>query len=117
MKRGDADRLRSVVMPQGSDGAHHPVTGPCDDVRVRYDVLQEFGPFLNRSPSGFEHFLGLVDAVGRQGEERRVGVGADGDDRTVGEVVVVDNVALQREWLNSVRSLIVTLPLLRSLSM
>ena len=28
MKRGGADRLRSVVMPQGSDVAHHPVTDP-----------------------------------------------------------------------------------------
>jgi len=28
MKRGGADRLENVVMPQGSDVAHHPVTDP-----------------------------------------------------------------------------------------
>jgi hypothetical protein len=28
MKRGGADRLRNVVMPQGSDVAHHPAIGP-----------------------------------------------------------------------------------------
>ncbi len=27
MKRGGADRLRGVVMPQGSDVAHHPAIG------------------------------------------------------------------------------------------
>ena len=28
MKRGGADKLREVVMPQGSDVAHHPNIGP-----------------------------------------------------------------------------------------
>jgi len=28
MKRGGADRLENVVIPQGSDVAHHPVTDP-----------------------------------------------------------------------------------------
>ena len=28
MKRGGADRLENVVLPQGSDVAHHPAIGP-----------------------------------------------------------------------------------------
>ncbi len=28
MERGGADRLENVVMPNGSDVAHHPVTDP-----------------------------------------------------------------------------------------
>lgn len=62
---------------------------PCDNLRVGDEGFEEVGTCSARSPGASEHVFELIDAVGCQGEDRLVDVGVDGDDRVVGQVVVV----------------------------